>query len=367
MATLRDRLTALLERHRAEAELDEELRFHLEMETEKNHAAGMSEAEARATALRRFGNLEGTKQSCREERRSHGLETLLQDLRYGLRTLRRRPAYTCAAVVTLALGIGVNAAVFSAVHGVLLKPLPYADSEELVVLRQKAPELGIEDSGFSPPEISDLRAMSHTLEDLVEYHRMWFNLLGRGEPMRVQTGVVSHQFFDLLGLEPLIGRSFEADDDLPHSEPVLLLSYDFWQQRFGGDPSVLGELFVMNDRSHAVIGVLPPIPQHPDSNDVYMPVAACPFRSAPTTAENRRARGYYVFGRLRQGVHRLRAAEELEVLGARMASAHPEDYPAGKPLTITATPLKEVLVREARPTLLLLLATTALVLLIACA
>ncbi len=223
---------------RKERELDEELAFHIDRETEENVRRGMDRAEARRAALVRFGGVAKTKDEARDESRAVWLETTLQDVRYGLRSLRRNPGYAAAAILTLALGIGANTAIFSVVHGVLLQSLPYGGGDRLVRLRVDAPGAGIQDGQFSPLEITDLRERTHTLAAVAEYHSMWFVLLGRPEPERVQTGVVSANFFDLLGVRPILGRTFLPGEDKHGAEAVLVLSHDYWmrvlRRRSGG-------------------------------------------------------------------------------------------------------------------------------------
>ena len=298
------------------------------------------------------------------------LETLIRDLRYGLRSLLRSPGYALMVVLTLGLGIGANTAIFSLVDGVLLRPLPYADGHELVLARQQAPRAGTANIPFSVKEIGDYRAQLATLEGFVEHHGMSFTLLDRGEPDRVLTGVVSANFFDVLGVQPLHGRTFRDGDDDLGAEAVLVLSYPYWQQRFGGDPDIVGQVFEMNDRPHTVVGVLPPVPQYPRENDVYMPTSACPFRARAEARmeEDRTAfRGMTAFGRLAPGVGVDRFGAELATVAGRLQRDHPETYPDDSGYTAVTTPLADELTREARPTLLILLATTVLVLLIACA
>ena len=297
-------------------------------------------------------------------------DTLLQDIRYGIRTLWRSPGYSLLVVLTLALGIGANSAIFSVVNGVLLQPLPYRDGHELVLARQEAPRAGAENIPFSVKEIIDYRDQLETLDGFVEYHGMAFTLLNRGEPDRVLTGVVSANFFDVLGVQPLLGRTFvDTDDDLG-AGAVLMLSYPYWQQRFGGDPDIVGAVFEMNDQPHTVIGVLPPIPQYPRDNDVYMPTSACPFRARGEAQmhENRTAfRGMTAFGRLRGGVSVEQFATDLATVAGRLQQDFPDTYDPDSGYTAVTAPLTEELTSNARPMLLILLGTTALVLLIACA
>jgi putative ABC transport system permease protein len=292
---------------------------------------------------------------------------LTQDLRYAVRTLGRSPGYTLVALLTLALGIGANTAIFSMIRGVILRPLPYRDGERLVFLEQPASLAGVQDSRFSVQELADYRSQVRSLEGIVEYHSMPFILLGDGEPSRVQTGVVSANFFDVLGTAPLRGRAFREGEDQPGAEPVLMLSYEYWMNRLGGDPAVVGRTFEMNDRIHTVIGVLPPVPQYPGENDVYMPASSCPFRMSEQLLQSRTIRTLTLFGRLAPGATLAGAATEFESVAGRLHSQYPQAYPAGQGFTVRVASLHDELSRRARPTLLLLLGTAAFVLLIACA
>ncbi|MDQ2970977.1 MAG: ABC transporter permease, partial [Acidobacteriota bacterium] len=276
---IRNALERLFRRSRAERELEEEMRFHLDLEIEKHRARGLSAGDARREALLSFGGVEKFKDEVRDQSAARFLETVWQDLRYGLRGLRKNPAFSAAAVVTLALGIGANTAIFSVVNGVLLQSLPYGGGDRLVRLRQDAPSANVQDAGFAALDFEDYRTQTQSFDGLAEYHSMYFVLLGGKEPERVQTGVVSASFFDVLGVRPLLGRTFRAGEDRHGAEPVLVLSYAYWKRSFGGDPRIVGRALEMNDHAHIVIGVLPPIPGYPEDNDVYMPVSACPFRS----------------------------------------------------------------------------------------
>src|SRR5688572_8070677 len=295
------------------------------------------------------------------------METLRQDVRTALRGFARHRGFTAAVIMTMALGIGANTAIFSVVHAVMLRPLPYADGDALVILRQQRPLAGVTAQGFSPLEMDDYRQQAKTLEAIVEYHNMWFILLGRGEPERVQTGVVSWNYFDLFGVRPLAGRTFRADDDKHGADAVLVLSYNYWRSRFGGDPGVVVQVFEMNDRPHTVVGVLPPMPQFPDENDVYMPVSACPFRSAESVRTNRNARMVQAFGRMRTGTALETSVADLAMVASNMQQSYPENYPASAGFTATALSLREELTRTFRPTLLMLLGAAGFLLLIVCA
>lgn len=295
------------------------------------------------------------------------IESLGQDIRYGLRVLFRNRGFTLTAIITLALGIGANTAIFSIIYGVLLRPLPYRDGHNLVVVHQQARNAKIDDLGFSAKEVADYREQNKTMESVVEHHSMSFILFGRAEPERVQTGVVSANFFDVLGVKTILGRTFEASDEQAGADAVLILSNKYWKQSHGGDPNIVGKIFRMNNRAHIVIGVLPPIPQYPSESDVYMPTIQCPFRSAQTFIENRNARMMTVFGRLRPGVELTQAQADLSAIATNLEAAYPESYPKNQGYAAKVVRLEDELTQRARPTFLILLATAGLVLLIACA
>ena len=294
-------------------------------------------------------------------------EILTGDMAYAVRMLRKNLGFTLVAILTLALGIGVNTAIFSVVHAVLLRPLPYPDGQQLIFIRQQEKKLGIEDLGFSVKEIQDFRDQNRSLSGLVEYHSMSFILYGHGDPDRVRTGVVSWNYFDLFGVKPLLGRNFYPVDEKPGAPAVLLLSYEYWKNNFGADPQIVGKTFEMNDKVHTVVGVLPPVPQYPNENDVYMPTSACPFRSSPMHTENRDMRMMEVFGRLKPGVSIVQARADLSSIANGLKVQYPKSYPDSTGYAATAAQLQEELTHGARPTLLLLLAAAAFVLLIACA
>jgi putative ABC transport system permease protein len=294
-------------------------------------------------------------------------EILLNDCGYALRMMRKNPGFTAIAILTLALGIGANTAIFSVVHAVLLRPLPYPNGHELIFLRQQQNKLGIDDIQFSVHEIQDYREQNRSLSGLVEFHAMSFILYGHGDPDRVRTGVVSWNYFDLFGVKPILGRTFVPGDEEPTAAPVLLLSYEYWQNNFGANPEIVGKTFEMNDKVHTVVGVLPPVPQYPNENDVYMPTSACPFRSSKGFIENRDARMMEAFGRLKPEVSLTQASAEMSTIASRLRSTYPKSYPENVGYDATTSTLQRELTKEARPTLLLLLAAAAFVLLIACA
>jgi predicted permease len=293
---------------------------------------------------------------------------LRQDLTYGLRGLARNPGFAAVVVLTLALGIGANTAIFSVVHGVLMRPLPYHAPDRLVILHQAAPRIGEPSFGFSVPDFLDFRERQRAFSALSEYHSMWFILLGRPEPERVQTGVVSDNFFDLLGVKPLLGRGFQAGEDKPGAAAVLMLSYHFWQKSFAGDPKVVGQVVEMNNRPHTIVGVLPPLPAFPNEDHVFMPASACPFRGRETVLTNRNARLMsHVFARLKDGVSETQARSDARRIGLELAAAFPPNYPTNDGYTVRMEGIAEAFTGRSRTPLFVLLATSAFVLLIACA
>ena len=212
------------------------------------------------------------------------MHSLLEDIRFAGRNLLKKPGTTALILVTLALGIGANSAMFSMVYHILLAPLPYADGEQLVRVEQHEHKGGRVDYPLSVQTLYDYRKQNSVFSDFFEYHAMQFTLLGHGDPIRVQTGVVNWNFFDVLGVHPVIGRSFLPGEDEIGAEPLILLSHEFWVSQFNADPNVVGANLEMNNAVHRVIGVLPPIPAYPDDNDIWITWASCPFRSSPTTS-----------------------------------------------------------------------------------
>ena len=366
------RARTLAGRNRVDADINRELNFHLAMETDHRKRSGAAPDDARRTTLRDFGGVDRIREEVRDVRGLTFWDSLSQDLRFGFRTLRRSPGYAFAAVFILALGIGVNTAMFSVIDGVLLKPLPFRDGSELVLVRQSATTSNVSNASVSIPELNDYRARLHSIHDLVEYHSMSFALLNQGEPDRVDTGVVSANFFDMLGIKPILGRTFvDSDDDLD-ADAVLVLSYEYWQAKFGGDRTVVGRVLEMNNRPHTVIGVLPSFPQYPRKNDVYMPTSACPFRAGAQKQPRQGHRsfaGLSVFGRLSPGATEESASSEIDGIAKSFEHDHPADYEKtqSRGLTGRARMLQDTLVSDARPMLLALTGATFLVLVIACA
>lgn len=355
----------MFDHSREDRELDDELKAYVELLTAEKIRAGMSPDAARRAALLETGGVEQVKEEVRDTRPGILLETIAQDARHALRTLRKAPGFTLAAVLTLAAGIGAATAIFSMVNGVLLHRLPMANGARLVHLRQ--PSLRATDEGLSALEVADLRRDARSFGTVAEYHSMTFQLYGHGEPLRVTTGVVSDGYFDMLGVKPALGRTFRPGEEAVGAPPVVILSHAFWMDRFHGDSSIIGATFNMNDRVHTVIGVLPPLPAYPDENDIWMPVGACPFRSSPDMANDREHRMVRGFALLKPGVSADEAAGELSTLAARYHAAYPAAYPEGQRMRFMASDAREEMTARARPVLLMLLATAGFLLLVAVA
>jgi putative ABC transport system permease protein len=298
------------------------------------------------------------------------LEDFGRDIKYAARSLAANRGFAFVAILTLALGIGANTAIFSVINGVVLRPLPYVNGSRLLLIRQAAPQVGRADMGVSVGEFYDYRAQTTSFDAVVEYHQMTFDLLTRGEADRVNVGVVSHDFFTVLGIQPLLGRTLGAADDARGADAVLMLSYSYWQSKFGGDPKVIGQVLEMNDRPHTIVAVLPNVPLYPQENDVYMPVSSCPFRVAADrrVASNHRAFPILtVFGRLKPDMSPIRAASDVDAVCGRFARETPRLYDPRSGFNATTIPVQDELVRQARPMLLILFGTTGMILLIACA
>jgi putative ABC transport system permease protein len=359
------RVRTLFRRARMERELDAELRFHLDMQAAEYERQGMSPERARAAARLLFGGVERVKDEVRDTWLTRVVETLAQDARHSTRSLRQNRGYAAAVIATMALGIGANSAIFSVVNAVVLQPLPYARGSDLLLLRQ--PHAGLNDSGFSIADLDDVKRLSTSLDAVVEYHNMYFILLGGQEPERVATGVVSWDYFQTLGVAPLLGRTFTADDDQPGAPATLVVSHQYWRRVLGADPAVIGRVFEMNDRPHVVVGVLPDVPMFPQPNDVYMPRSACPFRMKPELGANRGGGMASALGRRRPGARLKDAQADLANVAAHLQHAHPDAYRAAAGHHLAATPLRREFTRSFESTLIVLLSTSGFVLLIVCA
>ncbi|MEP6590650.1 MAG: ABC transporter permease [Gemmatimonadota bacterium] len=288
-------------------------------------------------------------------------------IRYALHSLSRAPGFTLAVVLTLGLGIGANTAIFSVVRGVMLRPLPHRDGDRLMYLQQSAAGPGREDVAFSVPEINDFRNASKTLGGIAEYSPVTFSLLGDQDAVRIDAGLVTGNYFAVMGLAPVLGRAFNAGDDGRGAAPVMILTHDFWMQRFNGDSSIVGKSLRVGGKSVAVVGVLQPAPYFPARIDALMNMVNSEHHLSAMMVTGRTHRMTQMIARLAPGATVSQARAEVERITATAHADHPEAYDAASGYHVTLTPFQEVLGEKARLTLWLLMGAAAFVLVIACA
>src|SRR5215213_9545368 len=357
-----------------EAEIVEELSQHLEDRYEQSLASGAAEGEARRSALLELNEgdllaheLRRVERPARRDAPAPGSQgnrnmfgDILQDLRYGLRTLRKHPGFTIVAVIALALGIGANTAIFSVVNTVLLRPLPYKDPDRLVMVWEDASMFGYPRDTPAAGNFVDWRDQNQVFEGMAAIADESFNLTGVGEPERLEGRRVSASLFPLLGVEPQIGRVFSSEEDQPGSQRVVVLSYGLWQRRFGADPGIVGKPLTLNGESHVVVGVMPARFQFPSSDDeAWVPIA---FTQQEASS---RGRHYLeVLARLKPGVTLAQAQSEMSTIATRLQQQYPQ---SNADLGAAVQSLHEHLVGDIKPALLILLGAVGLVLLIACA
>jgi hypothetical protein len=242
---------------RREGELEEEVRHHLELAARERIERGESPAEAWAAARREFGNVGLVKEVTRETWGWTWLDRVAQDVRYGLRVLRKSPGFTAVAVFTLALGIGATSTIFSFVNGILLRPLPYPEPERLVLIEETAPKRGITSMGVSYPNFVDWREQNRVFTGVAVYGSRGITLTGGGEP-EILGATLSYNTFEVLGVTPVLGRTFRPEEDVAGQDDVVILSHGLWERRLGADPGVIGRTMVISDRACTVVGVMPP-------------------------------------------------------------------------------------------------------------
>jgi len=288
-------------------------------------------------------------------------------MRQIFRSLRLSPGYTAAFVLTLGLAIGANTAIFSVVRGVLLKPIPHRGGDSILHLRQTAVVTALADATWSVPEIADYRESATTIAGFAEFSALTFTMLGHEQPRRVHAGIVSANYFEVLGLRPVLGRLFEPADDPRTADAVMALSHEFWNRAYGADPGVVGSTARMNGRTITIVGVLEPVPHYPERTDVFVNTVTSPHHMSAAMSDDRQHRMTKVFARLAPGRTTDQALAELEALAGSLALEYPEAYETPEGSRITATPLSEELTHRARPTLFVLIATAAFVLFVACA
>ena len=360
----------------ARADTDDELQFHIESSVQELVARGMSPDDARAETLRRFGNLEQIRERCeaidrladRDRSRHVMWETVLQDLRYAGRSLRRAPGFALGAVLTLALGIGANTAIFSVVDGVLLRPLPYREPQRLVSLFTAFRGSGVERYAMSQPEFIDYKGLTQTFENAAAFTGSALTLTGACssagsscEPQRVRGLAATRDLLPTLGVVPERGRNFENDEGRGGTEKVVIITHELWQNRLGGDPKLLGRQLTLNGVSRRVIGILPP------GRTFEKADAIIPIYINPDSMTGRSSNYLSGVARLRPGVSVEQAQRELNALTKQSAIVHARAYPSSMGYGATVIALRDDMVGDVRPALLVLLGAVGLVLLIACA
>jgi len=361
------RIAGLFARQHADDDLREELQSHVEMETAENVKRGMSPDEARRQALLASGGLVQAAEAVRDRRGIPWIESAVADLRYAVRALRHSPAFTSVVVVTLALGIGANTAIFSVVRGVLLKPLPHRDGERLLYLHQSMDAPGGDNINFSVPEINDIRAATPALGGIAEYSAWNVVLQEPHAATKLNVGLVTGNYFEVMGLSQILGRLTRPSDDGPGVPAVMVLTHEFWMHHFGGDPAIVGKQVRLDGGSATVIGVLEPAPFFPGPVDVLMNMVISPHHLSALMVQGRTHRMTELVARLAPGATLAAARGQVGAVYTRMQHEHQDAYDQGSHYRVTVTPFKAALGDRARSTLWLLMAVAAFVMIIAVA
>jgi len=365
ITTLASRTRTWLSPRRVDQEFAHELQTHLDMLTDENIRRGMPPEEARRAARIKLGGVTQLKETNRELRGLPFIETFFQDARYALRMLRKNPGFTAVAVLTLALGIGANTAIFSVVYAVLLKPLPYANPDQLVSAFAADTQEGVPEDGTSYPNFEEWRAQNHVFSELatIDFHQL--TLTGRGEPSEVNTCVVTPEHFAVLDVKPLQGRVFFPEDGKRGAPPVVIVSENLWRGTLGADPKILGSSIILDKRPFTVVGIMPASFRSPFINskpEVWIPLVQDPLFGS--WMARRGGHWLAVFARLKPGVSIAQAQAEMDAISARLASEYPAE---NKGWTVRLVPMQKEIVGDVRTALLVLLGAVGLVLLIACA
>ena len=351
-------------------ELDDEIRGHMAISIKERIERGEDPEAARLAALKEFGNVTLTRDSMRAVWRPHWIENaeaLSHDVRVALRSLRRVKGLAATVVVTLALGIGANAAIFSVVRAVLLRPLVNRDEDRLIYIRQLAPAIGVENMTWSVPEIDEFKSRITTVSAFGDFSTVDFAMVGLGaEPRMVKAGVVGGSFFDVMGLRPVLGRLLNARDDGPHAPGAAVLTYRFWTKSLNSDPSVVGKTVRLGPRTATVVGVLEPAVPYPADTEIIANVVTSPHHLGATMVTSRVHRMTELFGRLAPGASVESARAELTAAHAAMIREHPEAYSPKANVQLTVTKLRDQIAAPARTILLVLLAAAGVVFIIAC-
>ena len=350
-------------------ELDEEIRGHLAISIKERTDRGEDPEAARLAALRELGYIPALRDSMHRVWYSRGFDAvaaLAREMRMGIRSLLRARGLAVTVIVTLALGIGANAAIFSVVRGVLLRPLVNRGADQLVYVRQSAPGLGAANTTFSVPEIDDFRSRVTTIGAFGDFSTIDFTMLGFGEPRVVRAGVVGGSYFEVMGLRPILGRLLTRSDDGPNAAPVAVLTYRFWSRTLNSDPTVLGRSVRLSSRTATIVGVLEPSVPYPADTEIIANVVTSPHHLGATMVTGRTHRMTELFGRLKPGASLDDARAELIAVHAAMMKEHPDSYSPRADVRLSVTPLRDQIAAPARTILLVLLAAAAVVFIIAC-
>ena len=350
-------------RKRRDEELNEEIRAHLTLAEREEMESGQTRKEAQLAARHEFGNVTLAAEVTRDMWGWRWLMDLVQDLRFGVRMLAKTAGFTAVAILTLALGIGANTALFSVVNGVLLNPLPYPEPQQIVTVASSMPEFP--ESAIAYLDFRDWQRQNQTFSSMAAYRRVNFDLTGEGEAERVSGTLVSADFFPILGVKPVLGRTFTLEEDRAGAGLTAMISGGFWKRKFGSSPTIVGKPLNLDGKPYTVIGVLPANFYFSGWNfrlsDVYTSIAASD--SSNNLADRRMHPGIFAIGRLKPGVSLRQAQADMDGVARNLAVAYPE---ADKNHGIVLSPLKAHMTRDVRPFLLMLLAAVGFVLLIAC-
>jgi predicted permease len=361
------RIAGFFSRDRGDDDLRDEMQAHLEMEIAENVRRGMSPDAARREALLASGGLTQAVEAVRDQRGLPWIDGIGADVKYALRALRHSPAFTAVVVATLALGIGANTAIFSVVRGVLLKALPHRDGDRLVYLRQSTNGPSGANVSFSVPEVREYRSGAPSLGGIAEYSPWFHTLQTEGEALRIDAGLVTGNFFEVMGLSPVLGRLTRPSDDGTGVPPVMVLTHEFWLKRFGGDSSIVGKQVRLDGTSVTVIGVLQPAPFFPDRMDALLNMVVSPHHLSAQMVEARVHRMTEIVARLAPGASLDQAKREVAAVHAWMQREHRDAYDSASHYRVAVIPFKEALGERARLTLWLLMGAAAFVMIISAA
>src|ERR1041384_5800751 len=352
------RWRALTHKNELDQELDEEVQFHLERDIDRNVKSGMSLEEARYAALKSFDRVEQSKEECRSARGVGFIENIVRDVTYSLRVLLKSYAFTIVVILTLAVGIGANTAIFSFANGILLRPLPYPQSDRLAVLDESAPKQGLPSMTVAYPNFLDWRDQNTVFDGVATYYgTSRFAMTLGGQPTEIRGSRVSYGLFEVLRVAPLLGRTFTLNEDRPEEDGVVILGYDLWQRTFGGNPNIIGQTVEVSRRPRTVIGVMPRGFRFPEVSELWVPLAFT------TKIYTRNDHGLDAIARLKDGVTLAQAQSEMTTIAKRIEEQNPVSN-AG--LGVNVTSLHDNLSGNYRDALLILLAVVGCVLLVAC-